>query len=515
MEDKLTWSNIDPRTRKMAMIGLALGMLVACLDGTIITTSLPTIAADLNGVGVLAWVFTAYMLCETIMIPIAGKLSDHYGRKPLLLIGISIFLIGSFLGGMSTSMTQLIIFRGLQGIGGGILIPVATASVADFYSPAERGKIQGALGAIFAIGMAAGPLIGGYITDHISWHWCFYINIPIGLAMIALTAKKFPTASVDELHKIDYIGMGILSGLLVDVLLLFTWGGDKFAWLSAETIGMVAIAAVVLMAFVYWEKRADDPVIKLELFKNNIFRNSFIILLIFGMGLMGVMAYLPSFLQVILGYSSTDAGLITIAMVVGMMMTAMSSGVLIRKTGAKPWLIAGPIIAAAGMFLLSTLHAGSDLGSILLYLFITGVGMGCVMSVVMITVQNNSRREEMGMTTSTANLFRSIGSTVAAGLFATFINIHMNTDLQSFLPTDIYNEYPHTTAIMNFLNGVIPTDLLPYVSQIFTAYGDSITFAFFLGAIVTLVVLVFSLLIKTPKGDKIETRVVKEDTTTE
>ncbi|MFA5312817.1 MAG: MFS transporter, partial [Methanomassiliicoccales archaeon] len=264
----------DPKikkTRGFIMLGLALGMLLAGLDGTIVGTSLPHIVAELGGMDLYAWLFTAYLLAETVMIPIGGKLSDRYGRKPIFLAGMLLFLAGSILAGMSQSMEELIIFRAVQGLGGGVMMPVTMATVADLYAPTERGKIQGMLGAIFAVTSIIGPLIGGFIVDNMDWRWVFYVNVPVGIAAIAITSFKFPKILVDRSKRIDIAGMALLTISLLSFLLVLTWGGSTYDWDSIEIIGLSFISAVTLVAFIWVEKRAEDPVLPLHLFKEPIF----------------------------------------------------------------------------------------------------------------------------------------------------------------------------------------------------------------------------------------------------
>ena len=495
MRTSVNSTNVDPKTRNMIMVGLALGMIVACLDGTIVSTALKTIAQELNGMDIYSWAITAYLLCETILIPISGKLSDIYGRKPLLLAGIALFLIGSVLAGLSTNMVELIAFRALQGLGGGILIPVATATVADLYPPEKRGKVQGMLGAIFAVGSAIGPLLGGLITDSIGWHWCFFINVPIGLVMIALTAAKFPSINVPEKPYIDYTGIGILSLFIADILLLFTWAGNDFPWLSIETAVMVIIAVVLLLIFIKIEHKVKDPVMNPHIFKNKVMVSSSVMIFIFGMTMMGVLTFITVFLQMIMGYTPTESGYVTLALVAGMMITSISSGALLNRTGYRPWLIGGPVFSCIGLVMMSYLHNGSELWFLLLSLFICGFGFGCVMSVIMILVQNNSSEKEMGMSTSTINLFRNIGGTMATGLFSTIITTAFIQKLNG-IPGLAEAGYPMNTSILNHL-GEITIQFGPAsVEKIISEYGSSIALTFLLAAIIIILVAAVAIFLK-------------------
>ena len=511
------WSVISKKTRTSIMIGLALGMLIACLDVTVMATAINSIMEEFNGYGEYSWVFTGYMLCEAIMIPLAGKLSDLYGRKPIFMIGLAIFLVGSLLSGLSGNMAQLIAFRAIQGIGGGILIPVATATVADLYSPAERGRMQGLLGAVFAVAMCIGPFIGGYITDNIGWHWVFFINLPIGAVALLFCLRKFPAPETKGDVHIDFAGMGLLSAFLLVLLLFFTWVGVDFVWLSVKSAIMIAASAVLLALFIKVEFMAKDPVIRPSMFKNRMFVCCAITMLIFGLAMMGVMTYMAVFMQAVVGISATNTGEILLPLVAGMMITSMLSGFTVRRTGYRPWLFAGALITSFSMVMLSTLGRGSDTTTAILFLFVAGIGFGCVMSVVMIAAQNSAKQEEMGMATSSINLFRSIGSTVAVGIFTTIINGRIAIELANRLPTDVFNAVPHSTSVMDllssladpstwpsFINTVYGGNPVPFMDAVIDSYGNSVTFAFLCSAVVILLVLITAFFMrgKPPEEEK-------------
>lgn len=492
-------AEVDVRkVRTPIMIGLILGMLLACIDGTVVGTSIPTILEDLGGSDLYTWLITGYLLAETITTPIAGKMSDIYGRKPIFLLGMILFLAGSVCAGLSNSMVSLIIFRALQGFGGGMLIPVAMATVADLYAPQERGKMQGILGAIFAIASAIGPFIGGVIVDHTTWHWVFFVNIPVGILAIAFTAIKFPKVQSDQTAKVDYVGMAALSAFLAMLVLVVTLGGGTYPWASMEIIGMALLAVIFLGLFIYIENRVEDPLVPLHIFRERTITAGCIGLLIMALGLFGILTYIAIYLQYYVGLSATNSGAVLIPLTIGMSVTSIGSGFLLKRTGYMPWLIAGPPIAALGLYLISTLQMGSPESEASLYLIIAGLGMGCVMSNFIVAAQNITPRREMGAMTSTMSLFRSIGATVGAAVIGTLINNRLAIELKTYLPGDVYEVVPHTTGIIDKIKDIVP--LYPQYpnlgTEIIYSYGQSLSFAFVVCSVIVLLTLIASLAVK-------------------
>lgn len=486
------------KIRTPIMIGLILGMLLACIDGTVVGTSIPTIIEDLGGAEIYTWLITIYLLAETITTPIAGKMSDIYGRKPVFLLGMILFLGGSIFAGFSQNMEGLIIGRAVQGLGGGMLIPVAMATVADLYTPQERGKMQGILGAIFAIASAIGPFIGGVIVDNASWHWVFFVNIPVGILAIAFTAIKFPKTQADSNAKIDYLGMGALSAFLALLIMVVTFGGGTYPWGSFEIIGMSIAAIIFLGLFIYIETRVEEPLVPLRLFRNRTFTAGSIGLLVMALGLFGILSYIAIYLQEYVGLSATNSGATLIPLTIGMTITSVGSGFLLKKTGYMPWLIIGPPVSALGLYLISTLGMGSPQSEASLYLIIAGLGMGCVMSNFIVAAQNITPRRDMGVMTSTMSLFRSIGGTVGAAIIGTLINNRIAIELQQNIPADVYNAVPHTTGILDGLKDIVagfpqyPTLEL----DVIYSYGQSLSYAFVICSIIVLCTIIASLLVK-------------------
>jgi EmrB/QacA subfamily drug resistance transporter len=487
------------RTRNFIMMGLALGMLVSSLDQTVVGTSLPKIVGDLGGMNLFAWLFTAYMLGEVLAIPVAGKMSDRYGRKPVFLAGMGLFLAGSILAGMSSSMEMLIACRAIQGVGGGAIMPVAMATVADLYAPTERGKIQGMLGGIFAISSVIGPFLGGFIVDNLDWRWVFYVNLPVGILALAVTSMKFPNQESDTSKRIDYTGMVTLASCLTPALLVMTWGGSTYAWDSLEVIGMTALSVLSLVAFVMNERKAEDPILPLHLFREPIFTLGSLGLMIISMGLFGVIAFLPMFLQAVIGMSATSSGETLIPLMIGVMITVLASGFLLKRTGYKMWLLIGPPMSAFGLYMLSTLHAGSSQTDAVIYLIIIGMGLGAVMSNYMVAAQNVVNRKEMGVVTSSMTLFRSIGGTIGVTILGAIVNQRMVEELGRNLPANAMSSLP--TTDVNSIGGLLMSPAAanipgPILESIRLSLSNSITYMFLIGAIIVMFALVASVFIK-------------------
>jgi EmrB/QacA subfamily drug resistance transporter len=420
----------------IAFSGLVLAMLLAALDSTIVSTALPTIVSELGGLEHLAWVVTGYLLAQTIVTPIYGKLGDLYGRKIVLQSAIVLFLVGSALCGLSQNMTQLIVFRAIQGLGGGGLVVTTQAVVGDIVPPRERGRYQGIFGAVFGLSSIAGPLLGGYFTTHWSWRWIFYINLPIGIGALVVLASTLPSLEKRAVRAIDYAGAALLAVVLSAITVLSDLGGTTYPWSSPLSIGLIAVSVFALVMFVLVERKATEPVLPLRLFRQRTFVITSAVGLIVGFALFGSVTYFPLFLQVVKGASPTASGLQMLPMMGGMLVTSIGSGQLISRTGRyKLFPVAGTAVMATGLYFLSRLSPGSTTTTASLLLLVLGVGLGMVMQVLVIAVQNAVDYRDLGVATSGATLFRLIGGSLGTAILGAIFASRLASNLAKLLPT--------------------------------------------------------------------------------
>ena len=469
----------------LVMSGLMMGLLLASLDQTIVSTALTTISEHFHRVDLYSWVVTSYLLASTIVVPLYGKLGDLFGRKIVLQVAIVLFLLGSALCGLAQNMAELIFMRALQGLGGGGLLVVTMAAIGDVIPPAERGRYQGLFGGVFGLATVVGPLIGGFLVEHFSWRWIFYINLPLGIIALLVIGAVFKPHVAHVKHKIDYPGAAYLALALTCIVLFTTQGGTILPWSSAQLWCTLAFGLIAIVGFIYEESIAAEPIIPLELFRERTFLLSCLIGLVIGMSLFGSVTFLPLYLQVVKGSTPSQAGMQLLPLMGGVMVSSIISGRIISRIGKyRLFPIAGTGVAFVAMALLSTLKNSTPVEVLYVYVGMLGLGLGMVMQVLILAVQNSVHFKHMGVATSGATLFRSIGGSIGVAAFGAIFTNGLHARLDQLIPSG--TELPRTLGptTVHQLPPVLREDYLQ-------AFGGSLHMVYLVAA--GIIVLAFAL----------------------
>ncbi|WP_308286830.1 MDR family MFS transporter [Actinomadura parmotrematis] len=462
------------RQTRIILGGLMLGMLLAALDQMIVSTALPTIVRDLNGLEHISWVVTAYLLASTVAMPLYGKLGDQYGRKPVFVFVIVVFIIGSVLCGMAQSMTQLILFRAVQGLGGGGLMLSAMSIIADVVPLRDRGRYQGVFGAVFALASVAGPLVGGFFSDHLTWRWIFYINLPIGLAALAVAVFGLKLHRPGGHPRIDYLGAALIAAGVACVTLFTSWGGTQYDWDSPVIIGLGAGGVLLIALFAVAETRAAEPIIPLRLFRRRTFGVASGISFLVGFGMFGCMAFLPLFLQIVSGASATNSGFLVLPLMVGMLATSITAGRITSATGRyKLFPIIGTAIATGGMGLLASMDVHTSRLASSAYMVVLGAGLGLVMQTVVLAVQNTVDRKDLGSATSTVTFSRQVGASFGVAVFGAIFNNRLAAELRDVVPAGV--RMPSTSSISREIIDRLPAQIR---DGVLSAFAGALTDVF-------------------------------------
>jgi EmrB/QacA subfamily drug resistance transporter len=403
--------------------GLMIALLLAALDQTIVATALPKVVSELGGITQYSWVFTAYVLGSTVTVPLYGKLGDAHGRKPLFIVAITIFLVGSALCGLAQNMVQLVIFRAVQGVGAGGLFPLTLAMVGMIVPPRDRGRYQGLIGSVFAAASIVGPLIGGFIVDNTSWRWIFFVNLPVGIAALAVILVTMPKRPYRQEHHIDWLGAGILAAGTTALLLGLVWGGRDYPWASPQVLGALAASAVLLAVFALVERRVPEPILPFDLLRNQTVASSVACMCLVGAAMFGTISFVPLFVQGVIGTSATSSGVVLTPLLLGAVTTSFLSGQIVSRTGRyRPNTLIGPVVLGIGELLLWRLDVNSTNGEAARDMVIAGIGLGMMMQIFVLSIQNSVGRSAMGSATALSQFSRSIGATLGVTVMGVIVN---------------------------------------------------------------------------------------------
>src|SRR3984893_7743792 len=439
--------------------GLMMGLLLAALDQTVVGTAMPRIVAELHGFEHYAWVTTAYLLTSTAVVPISGKLSDLYGRKMFLIGSSAMFVLTSALCGLSQDMTQLIVFRGLQGLAGGVLTSTVFTVISQIFPPAERGRIQGVFSGIFGLASIVGPLLGGYLTDNLSWRWVFYVNLPVGLIALTVLWFSFPNIRpVVRERRIDFLGAASLVAGVVPLLLALSWGGNDYPWNSPVIVGLFTVAAVMLIVFIQIERRAAEPIIPLSLFANSVVTTSVVALMLLAIGMFGTILFIPLFIQGVIGTNATQSGTVLMPMMIVNIVSSIVGGQVISKTGRYKLVgLFGLSVMTIGLFLLSGMGPDTNYLVVVRNMVIVGLGMGPAMPVFTLAAQNAVKMSQLGVVTSLTQFARSIGATIGVAIFGSLLTNRfapafqaaLSPDVRTVVPADRLAQFQNPQALLN------------------------------------------------------------------
>ncbi len=469
-------TTVDSRLRiPFVLTGVLLGILVSALDMTVVGTALPRVIAELRGLDRYAWVFTAYMLAQTASMPVWGKLSDLYGRKWFYLGSLAMFLAGSMFSGMATSMNQLILFRALQGLGAGAMLPIGRAILGDIFPPAERGKYEGLTGGAYGLAAVIGPTLGGLITDHWTWRWVFFVNLPVGVCALAVLywALPRPVRKTLQRHSLDIAGSVLLVLGILPLLLAFSWAGSTYAWGSPQIIGLVGVSGVLLLSFILAERRASEPTVPLSLFRNGIFTVSAVATFLEGMGTLAAPIYIALFIQGVMGQSATNSGIIATPTMAGVIVASILSGVLASRTGRYRIItVIGLGISAISMLLLAGMNVSTSMATAVINMIIFGVGIGSVMALFTVIAQNAVDHDRMGVATSTLSFFGNIGGTLGAAILGSLMNSDFLTEFQKHLPAALTQMMsPDKLSALRDPQTLLDPQALDALKAAFASYG--------------------------------------------